>query len=102
MADKRDFSSALVSGKKEVILDYNGEKLSFFAHALGFLVSQNIAVQASTEGKNGLAMLVAESVTDADGNKFTYDEACRMKKEFADPLFDAVIEVNEIGAKEKN
>ena len=102
MADKRDFSSALVSDKKEVVLDYNGEKVSFFASALGFLVSQNIAVQASSEGKNGLAMLVAESVTDADGNKFTYDEACRMKKEFADPLFSAVVEVNGIGATEKN
>ena len=102
MADKRDFSAALVSAKKEVVLEYNGERIVFYANAIGFLASQNIAVQAATEGKNGLALLVAESVTDESGNKFTYDEACRLKKEFADPLFAAVIEVNGIGADEKN
>ena len=102
MAEKRDFSSALVSASKDVVLELNGEKITFRANAVGFLTSQNIAVQASSEGKNGLAMLVAESITDPDGNKFTYEEACRLKKEFADPLFAAVVEVNGIGQAEKN
>lgn len=104
MADKekRVFTDAFVSGKKEIVLDYNGEKISFFAHTLGFLVSQNIAVRANTEDRNGLALLVAESVTDADGNKFTYDEALMLKKEFAEPLFSAVVEINGIGITEKN
>ena len=102
MSEKKDFSSALVSQRKEIVLPINGENVTFYANAVGFLVSQNIALQASTEGKNGLALLVAESVTDSDGNKFTYDEACRLKKEFAGPLFDAVVEVNAIGQSEKN
>ena len=102
MADKRDFSSAMVSDRKEVVLTYKNEAIRFFAEAIGFLASQNIAVKAASEGKNGLALLVAESVVDEDGNKFTYEEACKLKKEFADPLFAAVIEVNGIGASEKN
>lgn len=100
--EKRVFTDAFVSGKKEVVVDYNGEKISFFANALGFLASQNIAVQAGSDGKNALALLVAESITDADGNKFTYDEVVRLKKDFAEPLFNAVAEVNGIGEKEKN
>ena len=102
MADKRDFSAALVSASKEVTLEINGESVVFRANAVGFLTSQNIALQASAEDKNSLALLVSESVTDPDGNKFTYDEACRLKKEFADPLFAAVVEVNGIGQTEKN
>lgn len=90
-----DIEGAYVTGKEEIVL--NGHTL--YVNEIGFLQSQNIAVNASREGANGLALLVAECVTDKDGNKFTYDEVCRLKKEFAEPLFEAVIKMQGIGEK---
>ena len=62
--------------------------------------TQNIAIQSNLNGKNGLAMLVASSITDKDGNKFTYDEVLRLKKEYADAFFEAVAKLH--GGEEKN
>lgn len=101
MTEKKNFADAFVAGRKEVVLKYNGEDITFYANELGFLASQHIAVQAGAEGKNGLALLVAESITDADGVKFTYDEITKMKREFAEPLFNAVVELHKMG-EEKN
>lgn len=100
--DKRNFADALVAGTKEVVLKLNGEDIKFFAKKIGFLESQNIAVKATAEGKNSLALLIEAAVEDEKGNKFTYDEACKLKREFAEPLFTAVIEINGIGEAEKN
>lgn len=101
MADKKNFTDAYVSGRKEVTLNYNGEEVKFFVEELGFLASQHIAVKASVEGKNGLALLVCETVVDESGNRFTYDEVLRMKKQFVKPLFDMVMELHGAG-EEKN
>lgn len=84
---------AFVGGRKEVIVESQGKKIKFFANEIGFLASQNISVSA-LRGKNSLALLVSESIEDESGNKFTYEEVMRMKKEYAGPLFDAVAEVN--------
>lgn len=85
--------NAFVIGRKEVVIESQGGKIKFYANEIGYLASQDISVQ-SMRGKNSLALLVSESIEDAEGNKFTYEEVMRMKKEFAAPLFDAVAEVN--------
>ena len=87
--------------KKEIVIDYDGKKLTFFANAISYFDNQNIGVQSVAKGKNGLAMLVAESITDIDGNKFTYDEVLKLKPEFAKPFFDAAIEINSKETAEK-
>lgn len=91
-----------VSGKKEIKIDYNGKEVIFYANEIGYLQSQQIAVNASKENNNSLAALVAASITDPDGNHFTYEEVLRLKKEYAEPFFAAVVELNNFGGKEKN
>ena len=86
-----------VSGKREVVVESNGKKIKFFAHEISYLSHLNINVQAG-HGKNKLALMVAESVSDEQGNRFTYDEVLRLKKNVAEPFFDAVIEVNNLKA----
>lgn len=95
----KELSASFTPQKSEVIVNYNGKDLTFFANEIGYLESQNIAVQSNLNGKNGLAMLVAASITDGDGNKFTYEEVLRMKKEYAEAFFEAVAKLN--GGEEK-
>lgn len=89
-----DIKDAYVSGKKEVVINGN----TFFVNEIGYLNAQNIASEKSL---NIIALFICESVKDKDGNKFTYEEVCSLKEEYASPLFDAVVEVNGIGV-EKN
>jgi hypothetical protein len=84
--------------KKEVVIETGGKKLTFYAIAITFLENQNIAISAAARGQNGLALLVAASITDAEGNKFTYDEVLKLKQEIARPLLDAALEINARGA----
>jgi hypothetical protein len=94
----KNIDDAYVSGKTEIILDSNGKKIKFYANEIGFLEQQNILRQT---GINHLAAFVAASVTDEAGNRFTYDEVLRMKREYAEPLLTAVAEL--LGdASEKN
>ena len=102
MTDKKDLSDAFASGRKEIVLPYKEGTVTFYVNEIGFLASQDIALKAAQDGKNALALIVSESVTDENGNKFSYEETSRMKREFAEPLFNAVVEVNGIGKEEKN
>ena len=87
--------------KKEVIIESKGKTLTFYANAISFFENQNIGIQARVAGRNSLSMLVAESITDEEGNKFTYDEVVRLKEEFAKPFLDAALSVNSKGMEEK-
>lgn len=102
MSFSKSMVDAFVGGKKEITVQYKGKDVKFYANELGYLTTQNIALQANTNGKNGLAMLVAESITDADGNKFTYDEIVNLKKEYAEVFFAAVSEMFGKEGAEKN
>ncbi len=99
VTENKDFFIA--ESRKEVLIESGGKKLLFYANQISYLENQNIGVQASARGKNGLALLVAESITDKDGHKFTYDEVIRLREEFAKPFFDAALEVNARGQDEK-
>lgn len=96
----KGLENAFVTGKKEVILKSNGKEIKFFAHELGYLTVQNIADQTGKGNKDWIPYLVSEGVTDLEGNKFTYEEAKKLKKEFAEPLFEAVVDLN-FGKEEK-
>ena len=89
-----------VSGKKEIIIDSGGKKIKFYAHEISYLSYLNIDVQ-SQRGKNRLALMVAESISDEQGFRFTYEEVLRFKKNIAEPFFDAVIEINNLKASEE-
>lgn len=97
-----EIKDAFVSGKKEVVLKYKDKDITFYVNEIGFLAAQGIGIQAGRRGQNVPAMLVAESVTDKDGNKFTYEEVMRLKKEFAEPLFAAVVDLHKLETEEKN
>ncbi len=90
----KELNASFTPAKTEVFVKSNGKDLPFFANEIGYLEGQNIAVQANLNGKNGLAMLVAASITDPEGNKFTYEEVLRLKKEHAEVLFEAVAKLH--------
>lgn len=98
LREEKDFFAG--DNKKEIVIDNNGKKLTFYANAISYLENQNIGI-AGARGKNSLAMLVAESITDAEGNKFTLDEVLKLKKEFAEPFLEAALEVNSKGQTKK-
>lgn len=81
----------------------NGKKtLTLYAHEIGYLEAARIYANIKKGDGGGLAELIAASVTDKAGNRFTVEEAARLKKAVAEPLMDAVIKVNGLGADEKN
>lgn len=93
--------SFLADTKKEVIIKSGGKNLVFYANAISYLENQNISGQVAANKKNVLALLAAASISDNDGNKFTYDEILKLKEEFAKPLLDAALEANTKGQAEK-
>ena len=88
-----------VDSKEEITIDVKGKKVKFYANAISYFDNYNIGVQPKS--KNQLAMLVAASITDKDGNKFTYDEVLRLKDDVARPFFEAALKVNSRVQKEK-
>lgn len=93
--------SAFASEKIEVEVP-NGKAgmIKLFVHELGYLALGN--AYAKNETENPMVILIAECVTDAEGNKFTVDEAKRLKKEVADPLVSAILQLNSTKGQEKN
>ena len=92
-----------VGERIEVKLPYNGKEITLYANEIGYLEMAQIGARIEAGDDKGLIMIVAASITDADGNKFTIDEVNRLKKEAAEPLFKAALKVNELdGEQEKN
>lgn len=84
---------AYVSGKKEIVLDYKGEKLILFADEVGYLNIQHLAEKAKDQDLSFLALLAAECISDSDGNKFTYEELTKLKQEFVEPIFKSLADL---------
>ena len=62
MTDKKDYSAAFASGRKEIVLPYKDTTVTFYVNELGFLASQDIALKAAQENKNALALIVVDVV----------------------------------------
>lgn len=92
-----DIQDAYVTGKKEVKIKSGDKEYIFHVHELGYLQAQEIAIKAEKSGKIPVALLASESIADTDGNKFKYEEILRLKKEFAEPLFEEVINLHGLG-----
>jgi len=101
MSIKSITQDSYVSGKKEITVSSGGIDVTLFVKELGYLAIQAIYAKSSGSGQNGLALLVSESVSDKDGNKFTYDEVLDLKKAVAEPLFKAVAEIQGLNGEEK-
>lgn len=97
-----DFKDGFTSGRKEITVVYQGKNTVFYANELSYFTTQTVALQADKEQKVFVALLVAESITDKAGNKFTYDEVMRLKKDYAKAFFTAVAEINNLGGETKN
>lgn len=87
--------------KSEVTINFGGKELKFIASEIGWLDSQLIALGSSRHGRNHLSDLIAESITDTEGNKFTYEEVQHMVPEVADQLLAAALSVNKKEDAEK-
>lgn len=86
---------------KEVQVPNGKETLSLFVKQVGYLQAQPILKKIQDDKYHGLAELVAECVTDKEGNRFTTDEVHRLTSEVAKPLIAAVLEVNGLTAQEE-
>jgi hypothetical protein len=93
---------SLAATRLEVEVPNGPGKVKLYANELGYLEAAHIYAQIREGNKHGLAMLVAESVTDGAGNKFTLEEVLKLKRAVAKMLFEAVLKVNELGEQEKN
>lgn len=94
--------SSYVGGSVAVEVPNGEGKLTLYAHELGYLEVVKAYSKITSGEENGIAMLVAASVADKDGNKFTLDEVIKLKKSVAEPLFDAVLKINTLAGTEKN
>lgn len=93
--------SAFVSEKIEVeVPNGTAGKIKLFVHELGYLALAN--AYSKNEKENPMAILIAECVTDAEGNKFTVEEAKRLKKDVADPIITAILQLNGAKGETKN
>lgn len=98
---------AFVSEREAVIVPCgeDGSMLTLFAHRLGCLEVTDITGTAQAREESWLIPLVAASIRDEDGNRFTVEEVKNLRKDVADPLLAAVLKVNKIGnegSPEKN
>lgn len=80
-----------------VVVKHGGEDLTLYVREIGYLEKAALQMKTSQDESFFLAALVAASVQDADGNRFTYEEVLNLRKDVSEPLFLAVIEVNRIG-----
>lgn len=88
------FDDAYVAGATDVFIDYNGDQKKFIVRELGYMAVQSIAIKAHQQQLNSAALLVAESVETETGEKFTYDEVIRLKKNYAEAFLTAAQKLN--------
>ncbi|GAB3388106.1 hypothetical protein [Lysobacter fragariae] len=90
-------SAAYVDEREPVLVPRaDGTQLTLFVRKLGFLEMTNLHLKARAEGVAPLSMLVAETVEDDEGNRFTIEEVGRLRKEVAEPLTAAALKINKI------
>jgi hypothetical protein len=93
-------ASAYVTDREPVLVPVgeDGAMLTLYARRLGCLEVTEISAKATASGVPWIIPMVAASIEDEDGNRFTDDQVRRLRKEVADPLFAAVIKVNKLDA----
>lgn len=90
-------SAAYVDEREPVLVPRgDGTQLTLFVRKLGYLEMTNLHLRARADGIAPLSLLVAECVSDDDGNHFTLEEVGRLKREVADPLINAAVEINKL------
>lgn len=89
----KQITEGLVAKTEDVVIDYNGKPVKFVAKEVGYLTSVNIALRGD-KGENAFALLVAQSIHDEQGNKFTYEEVLSLKQEIAEKFLNAALSVN--------
>ncbi|GAB3282658.1 hypothetical protein GCM10027347_59030 [Larkinella harenae] len=102
MSIKELAKDSYVSGQKQVVVKSGEKELTLYVNELGFMQVHSIYAAARAKNEEPLVHMVVQSVTDKDGNRFTYPEVLRLKKEVAEPIFEAVIEVQSLGGERKN
>lgn len=72
-------------------------KIELVIRELGYLELQSVYAKSERDGMALPALLVSDAVENADGDRFTYEEALSLRKDIAEPLFLKVLEVNSVG-----
>jgi hypothetical protein len=88
--------------EKTITFEVNGESLVFRAIQVPYFELETIATNAKVENHNHFAGMVAAAIVDSNGDKMTYEQALELPKEYARPLFEAVLDVNGFKESEKN
>lgn len=97
------FASSMATARQAVEIPRGEGTLTLFVRELGYLEMQEAYAQARANQQSALGLLVSLAVEDADGNRFTYAEAMRLRRDVSAPLFTEVARVNRIGeGAEKN
>lgn len=85
----------------KVIIEVGDDKLEFTAKELSFM--QSIRVDAARRsGEDHLTLLMVLSIVDSDGRHMTMEQALALNRDYALPLIEAAIRVNQREEAEKN
>ena len=89
-------ASAYVTDREPVPVPVgeDGAMLTLYARRLGCLEVTEISAKAAADGVPWIVPMVAASIEDDEGERFSHDQIRHLCKEVADPLFAAVIRVN--------
>lgn len=80
--------------EEKVIVEHEGKQYVFFAKELGYLDTTRIAV-AQQAGENVYATMIAASIHDEQGKRFTSDEIGALHPSVAEQFLVAVLNVNQ-------
>lgn len=102
MADKKKPGIALggdafITDREPVLIPSGDGFVTLYARRLGYLELQALIGRCKALGVSLLIPLVVASIEDDDGNRFTDAEAGALRKEVAEPLFEAAMKVNKLG-----
>jgi len=89
------------SGSQTVEITSGGKKHLLTVKELGYAHLTGLIARAKTESLQVLPLVISEAVENSKGERFTYDESLRLKKEIFEPLMMAVIDLNGLGLNKK-
>lgn len=87
--------------KKEISIKHGDKTLVFYANQIPYLEVLAAAV-GEHQGKNVFALQISKSITDAEGEHMTYEQALMLPDEIARQFWEAAAEVNKREESEKN
>jgi len=90
-----------VTGSLPVKIKSGNKDVELFAKELGYAQVQKIYTDAKAENKNVIALFISEAIQNKKGEKFTYDEVMRLRRETYETLCTAVIDLNRLKADPK-